>query len=121
MTLLSVAALNCAAAVTPTSMWPHSCLFENIRVYNINGKEMAVVDVQDRSTAGTPTVKLGFDVSTISGGLMYASIVKRLGLVGTAFWPNVTGPDNSVDVYDYTTDGKLSVINVPILVELSLY
>lgn len=102
-------------------MWPHSCLFQNIRVYNINGKEMAVVDVQDRSTSGYPTVKLGLDVSTISGGLMYASIVKKLGLAGTAFWPSVSGTDNSVDVYDYTTNGTLSVINVPILVELSLY
>jgi hypothetical protein len=97
--------------------YPHSSIIQSVRIYNISGKEMAIMEVQDKSTSGWPTVKLAIDLGSTSGALMYATVVKKIGGTANVFWSTPGHPENFVDVYDYTI-GTATVINVPIANEI---
>jgi len=108
-----------ANAIRVSDLYPNACVIKTARLYNFNGKEMAIVQVNDNST-GKDDLNVAFDLRTSSGALMYATLVKRIGAVGNLFWSSTSKAEAVLDVYDYTI-GTGTVITIPILVETSFY
>jgi hypothetical protein len=75
-----------AAAKYDLQLWPFTATIQSVRVYSMEGDDIAVVNV-----TGGSADRFAINLSTDVGKLMYASILKNIGKQAI-FWYNA---DNS--------------------------